>query len=101
MLTQILYSFSSTSAMIPQSTLEKRANNFAPLTDLMTIMSQWQKQQLALQQTVQTLRTELIETKTKLSEAQGSAELLAATKGFCKDGYTICLLLYILIFLLH
>lgn len=36
--------------------------------------------------TVQTLRTELIKTKTKLSEAQGSAELLAATKDFCKDG---------------
>lgn len=52
----------------------------------MTIMSRWQKQQLALQHTVQTLRTELIKTKTKLSEAQGSAELLAATKDFCKDG---------------
>ncbi|KAK7172412.1 hypothetical protein R3I93_004671 [Phoxinus phoxinus] len=54
-------------------------------TDVMAIMSRWQKQKQGLQQTVQSLRTELNRTKRQLAEAQGSAELLAATKDFCKD----------------
>jgi len=56
-------------------------------------MSQWHRQKIALQNTVQILRTELNKTKTKLSEAQGLAELLAATKDFCKDGKAFCVLL--------
>lgn len=55
----------------------------------MSVMSRWQKQKTALQQTIVTLRKELQKTQQQLSKVQASAETLAATQDFCKDGKNV------------
>lgn len=92
-LTLILCSFKChDSAVNPRETAQQLCTL---ATDLMTIMSWWQKQHIALQNTIKTLRTELHKTKTELTEAEGSVELLTATKDICKDGKSFSFLCFI------